>query len=156
MPSFPILRLFLSACILALSSVTLFNMWKANALNIGHALFLVLPSIRNAEAVCNAESRPVSLDWHRPNATSINNLTAVINGTGVFGFQFDAVSSSDVPYRTYNWCNMPHVRQQEYVVAPSDYQLEYVEVVSWRTLGVLQPLMTNPDPTTSQADSIRR
>ena len=83
----------------------------------------------------------VDLTWHAPNATWINNLSSVMNSTGTNGFVF---SSSELPtgvkYGTYNWCNMPHVRKQEYPKAGSDYVLKYVEVVrfgrtvysSWR------------------------
>jgi len=57
-------------------------------------------------------------------------LSKVIAGSGVYGFIYN---SSDVPakaYGTYNWCNMPHVRATEYKKAPSEYKLQYVEVVS--------------------------
>src|SRR5579859_118486 len=59
---------------------------------------------------------PVSVDlaWHAPNSSAINNLTTVINGTGIDGFIFNsAATPSGVPHGTYNWCNMPHVCSQE-------------------------------------------
>jgi hypothetical protein len=71
----------------------------------------------------------VDLSWHAPRSTEINNLTQVVGGSGIYGFIFN---SSDTPaheYGTYNWCNMPHVRSAEYKKAPSQYQLQYVEVV---------------------------
>lgn len=70
--------------------------------------------------------------WHPPNSTWITHLDDVINGTGVHGFIFNGSQLPDgVPYGTYNWCNMPHVRTSEYPRVSSDeYQLEYVEVVS--------------------------
>jgi acid phosphatase len=72
----------------------------------------------------------VDLAWHAPNSSAINNLTAVVNGTGVYGFIFNSSATpKGVPYSTYNWCNMPHVRTQEYPPAPSGYKLEYVELV---------------------------
>ena len=30
---------------------------------------------------------------------------------------------------TQNWCNMPHVNSKTYLVPPTGYTLEYVEVV---------------------------
>ena len=75
-------------------------------------------------------SNATDLSWHPPNSTQVNNLSSLINGTGVYGFIFN--SSTDpagTPYGTYNWCNMPHVRPQEYPKADSSYKLEYVEVV---------------------------
>ncbi|KAK3387283.1 histidine phosphatase superfamily [Podospora didyma] len=69
----------------------------------------------------------IDLDWHPPDQTLINNITAVISGPGVYGFIYN---SSDSPrYGTYNWCNMPHVRRDEYVPAPSEYELVYVELI---------------------------
>lgn len=78
-----------------------------------------------------ASSVSVGLTWHPPNSSWINDLGSVINGTGIHGFIFN---SSDLPsgvsYGSYNWCNMPHVRRQEYPVASREYKLQYVEVVS--------------------------
>ena len=123
----PFLRVILCTITLVVFSSTLLTMWKGKAAFI--ALLITGSANSQAGAQCNSGSRPVSLQWHPPNATTINNLTAIINGTGVFGFQFTAVTPSSVPYRTYNWCSMPHVRQEEYVVPPPEYELEYVEVV---------------------------
>ena len=72
----------------------------------------------------------VNLSWYPPSSSWVTNLGDVINGTGVYGFIFD--SSTDppgTPYGTYNWCNMPHVRPQEYKRASYGYNLEYVELV---------------------------
>ncbi len=114
------------------SSVTLINMWKSNP---AFGAFAVAAYLRSSIAQCDPGSRHLDLTWHPPNATAINNLTAVINSTGAYGFRFDAATPSTVPYRTYNWCNMPHVRQQEYIVPSSEFKLEYVEVVSRPTSG---------------------
>ena len=129
--SLPVLvKALLTCSLLVVFTMTLLNMRKANAEYMTFTLPLLSSFVNSAEAACNANSRPVSLQWHRPSANAVNNLTAIINGTDVFGFQFEALTSSSVPYSTYNWCNMPHVRQQEYVVPPAGYKLEYVEVVS--------------------------
>ena len=92
---------------------------------------LVLGTLsREVVAQCSQSSGPVDLGWHAPNATNINNLGAVVNGTGVDGFIFNtSTTPSTSAYSTYNWCNMPHVRRQEYVKPPADYKLEYVELV---------------------------
>lgn len=72
----------------------------------------------------------VDLSWHAPNNTQINSLSSVINGIGIYNFIFNSsVDPAGVNYGDYNWCNMPHVRAQEYVQPSSDYELVYVEVI---------------------------
>lgn len=103
----------------------------------------------------NETATNVSLSWHAPNASQINNLGDVINGTDVYGFGFNGsyIPSGNTYYGGYNWyslqnsysrsegfmselctdyqrCNMPHVNTQTYIQAPKEYELEYVEVVS--------------------------
>ncbi|OCK83811.1 histidine acid phosphatase-like protein [Lepidopterella palustris CBS 459.81] len=77
-----------------------------------------------------AQNTSVDLNWYAPNSTWVNNLSSVINGTGTHSFVFN---SSQLPrgtrYGTYNWCNMPHVRREEYPVADKQYELVYVEVI---------------------------
>jgi hypothetical protein len=71
----------------------------------------------------------VDLGWHAPKKSWINDLGQVLNGTGTNGFIFNSSQlPSGVQYGTYNWCNMPHVRKEEYVKASDDYELLYVEV----------------------------
>ncbi|KAJ7063445.1 histidine phosphatase [Mycena amicta] len=66
---------------------------------------------------------------HYPPAQSkINNLTFALNGTGAPGI-FTSSSTPDKEYGVYNWCNMPHVRTQEYKTPSRGYTLEYVEVI---------------------------
>jgi 2-phosphoxylose phosphatase len=72
----------------------------------------------------------VDLGWYPPNATVINNLTNVLDATGVCGFIYNNSYPTDVPYGTYNWCNMPHVRKEEYTKPSDQYRLIYVELVS--------------------------
>ena len=80
-----------------------------------------------ASGRCNATDTTIDLSWHAPAQTEINNLTTVINGTGIYGFVFN---SSQHPPRTYDWCNMPHVNLQTYPkVNDSSYKLQYVEVI---------------------------
>lgn len=78
----------------------------------------------------------VDLSWHAPNATQVNSLASAINGTGAYGFIFNS-SITPGNYKNYNWCNMPHVRPQEYPRAPKGYELEYVELVSANHLHCL-------------------
>lgn len=90
---------------------------------------LTLASLGLVSAQCGGPSS-VDLSWHAPNSTVINNLTSVVNGTGIYGFIFNSSATPpSAPYATYNWCNMPHVRASEYPPAPSGYKLEYVELV---------------------------
>lgn len=90
---------------------------------------------------CSQPSSPVDLTWHLPNATNINNLQYVINGTSIDGFIFNSsITPASVSYGTYNWCNMPHVRAKEYPAAPQNYTLEYVEIVS-----SISPLVLSSD-----------
>lgn len=73
----------------------------------------------------------VDLGWYPPNATTINNLTNVLDATGVYGFIYNNSYPTDVPYGTYDWCNMPHVRKEEYKKPSDEYKLKYVELVSF-------------------------
>jgi len=72
----------------------------------------------------------VDLKWYAPNATQINNLTSVLSGSGVYDFVYNNSYPTDVPYGTYDWCNMPHVRKEEYAVPSKEYKLKFVELVS--------------------------
>ncbi|KAI1134274.1 phosphoglycerate mutase-like protein [Hypoxylon sp. FL0543] len=74
-------------------------------------------------------AQKIDLGWHPPSNTSINNLTAALKDTGVYGFIFNTSETPDAQYGTYNWCNMPHVRQSEYIKPAIGYELKYVEVV---------------------------
>jgi acid phosphatase len=78
-----------------------------------------------SEATCSGSAN-VSLSWYPPTKYDVNNLTTVINGTGVYGFVFN---SSQAPLDAYNWCNMPHTNVKTYVQPSAEYKLEYVEVI---------------------------
>ncbi|KAF2192595.1 histidine acid phosphatase-like protein [Zopfia rhizophila CBS 207.26] len=80
--------------------------------------------------LATAQTAKIDLSWHAPKQTWINDLPKVVNGSGTHGFVFNSsVLPPGADYRTYNWCNMPHVRRAEYPVADKEYQLEYVEVI---------------------------
>jgi hypothetical protein len=118
----------------------------------------LLPVISGVHSAATCASPSVDLSWYPSPSTDLNSLNSLENSSGIYGFVFN--SSADpagVPYGTYNWCNMPHVRSQEYKKAPSGYKLEYVEVVStsvWKCSAVAQ-LTFPPDPPPPQADTVR-
>ena len=76
---------------------------------------------------CGPSNQSIDLSWHAPSQNPINNLTNAINGTGTNGFIFN--SSLSPPHTGYNYCNMPHVHPSTYTPAPSEYKLEYVELI---------------------------
>lgn len=69
-------------------------------------------------------------EWHPPADWDVNNLTKALHSEGVYGFIFDSSHTPDDKYGQYNYCNMPHVRRQEYVKPSEEYELKYVELVS--------------------------
>ena len=81
-------------------------------------------------ALAQTVTPPLDANWRAPKQSDVNNLSKVINGTGIYGYIF--TSSQNPPetaYGTYNWCNMPHVRREEYAAADEKYELRYVEVI---------------------------
>lgn len=116
--------LFLSVGIAA--QTILYNMWSSRSwLDV---ITTGLPSSMARSGLHDA----IALNWHAPNTTAVNNLSTVVNGSGVYGFVFNSSSTPAAqPYGTYNWCNMPHVRTQEYVKPSDEYKLKYVEVVGY-------------------------
>lgn len=75
-------------------------------------------------------NRGIDISWYPSKPSEINNLTTVMAAEGVYGFVYNSSHVPDEIYGVYNWCNMPHVRKKEYVCAPDEYELVYVEVVS--------------------------
>jgi len=77
-----------------------------------------------------AQSANGKTNWYASNSTWITDLSQIINGTGVHGFVFNSSQlPPNVPYGAYDWCNMPHVREDIYPKASDGYKLQYVEVV---------------------------
>lgn len=81
----------------------------------------------------------VDIRWYPPRQTLVNNLTHALSGGGDSnvrvppGLVYDA-SSGAPPLRgaPYNWCNMPHVRSDEYgqeMPAADDWELVYAEII---------------------------
>jgi hypothetical protein len=77
-----------------------------------------------------SQNNTVDLGWHAPEKSWINDLGQILNGsTGTNGFVFSGSRLPvGTPYGTYNWCNMPHVRAQEYPKASEEFEMVYVEV----------------------------
>ncbi|KAI8937712.1 hypothetical protein NX059_005413 [Plenodomus lindquistii] len=99
-----------------------------DVLSIKMSAPLMLASLISAVSAKN--STAIDLSWHAPKKSWINDLNQVINGTGTNGFIFNSSQlPSEVPYGTYNWCNMPHVRKQEYKKVSEEYELVYVEFI---------------------------
>ncbi|CAK9781535.1 unnamed protein product [Cutaneotrichosporon oleaginosum] len=63
-----------------------------------------------------------------PSPDTWANLTWALTGPGAPGI-YNSSHTPDSQYGMYNWCNMPHVRAQEYVVPGDEYELVYVEAV---------------------------
>ncbi|KAM3084374.1 hypothetical protein ACMFMG_001520 [Clarireedia jacksonii] len=99
----------------------------------GARLLAVVPPIiaQHQEPIVDAANQiPIDLKWYPPKSTAINDLGQVMAEEGVYGFIYDCSQTTNgTAYGTYNWCNMPHVRSQEYVTPPEDYKLRYVEVI---------------------------
>jgi hypothetical protein len=94
----------------------------------------------------------VDLSWHPPEKSWINDLSGILNGTGTHGFFFNGSAlPQDSNYGTYNWCNMPHVRREEYPIPDSEYVLQYVEVVSrmFAFLPIRAMMLIPADPPSS-------
>lgn len=107
---------------------------SCTAFTLFRVLDLSMPSVRNVlpllwVSVVGVQNSSMDLGWHAPKKSWINDLGEVLNGTGTNGFGFGGSQlPAGTPYGTYNWCNMPHVRSQEYPKASKEYELQYVEV----------------------------
>lgn len=127
-------RLFVSSLLLlagtAFTLVQLFDWDMQPPKTLSSLIWLPLVASQNST---------VDLGWYAPNQTWVNNLSGILRGNGTHDFYF---GGSTLPpgtkYGTYNWCNMPHVRREEYPMPREGYTLEYVEVVS--THDHLDPL----------------
>lgn len=85
----------------------------------------------------------IDLLWHAPLKTPVSNLSCALDdtnchtrGNGVYDFIFNSsfTTEAGANYGTYNWCNMPHVRPNEYRPLVSNDsgaipKLRYVEVI---------------------------
>ena len=128
-----ILRTALFAVGTICASIYLLDLWKMRNITIAivaSAAGIARAIPQNADSSKCISSRSPDTSWHAPNQTVINSLSSVTNNSGIYDYIFNSsITPSGVPYSTYNWCNMPHVRAQEYKIPDSDYQLQYVEVI---------------------------
>lgn len=82
--------------------------------------------------------------WHAPASTEINDHSRALDGSGPMAKKFvpksDAGASGQPEgweYGVYNYCNMPHVRKQEYVRKDSaQWELMSVEVIQRRECSI--------------------
>ncbi|KAG6908849.1 hypothetical protein DXG01_003015 [Tephrocybe rancida] len=79
-------------------------------------------------SLLSATETAASVVHYPPSSTNINNFTFALNGSGAPGI-FTSSTTPNKAYGEYNWCNMPHVRTQEYKTPSRDFNLEYVEVI---------------------------
>ncbi|KAG6009829.1 hypothetical protein E4U21_001259 [Claviceps maximensis] len=71
----------------------------------------------------------VDTRWYAPAKGQVNDLGAAVSSQGIYGFIYNSSDTPDAEYGVYNWCNMPHVRPQEYVRADDEFELQYVELI---------------------------
>ncbi|KAF3270973.1 hypothetical protein TWF173_010803 [Orbilia oligospora] len=91
---------------------------------------LLFPTTFVFMATTTADIGAAWSQWHPPTTTWINNLTSVLSDNGVHGFIFNGSTLPDgVELGRYNWCNMPHVHPQTYVIPSTAFELVYVEVI---------------------------
>jgi hypothetical protein len=116
-------RLFaLSVIVLLFTALTLVQLFDCDI-----EMRPIIPIVVGSVAV--AQNTTVDLKWHAPKKSWINDLGQVLKGTGTNGFVFNSSQlPNGTPYGTYNWCNMPHVRTEEYPRTTEAFELVYVEV----------------------------
>ena len=126
LPSYKTLLTLLLGLLTAQSVISVIMRFSQSTPSLFAALsFVSLSAAQSGYGSCKANT-DVSLKWHPPAKTDINDLATVINGTGVYGFIFN---TSQGPPNTYDWCNMPHTNPTTYPTADSSYKLEYVEII---------------------------
>ena len=86
-----------------IATLLLYNLNMLSSTYFLPPLSLLISSI-NAQSSA-AKSPKVDLNWYPPNATQINNLSAVIHNTGVYGFVFNDSNAppGNAYYGGYNW-----------------------------------------------------
>jgi len=108
---------------------TLCRLWELNFTMASATSFLSIPIATFASTSISNNTTAVELSWHPPAKSWVNDLEQVLKSTGTHGFVFNGSQlPAGVPYGTYNWCNMPHVRKEEYKRVEHELQMIYVEV----------------------------
>lgn len=83
-----------------------------------------------AASVGSLNASSIEKNYHAPGKSALNDLDSVLAGSGIHGFIFNTSQTpSNLPYSTYNWCNMPHIRKDEYILPPPEYELRFVELI---------------------------
>ena len=84
-------------------------------------------------------TQDASSSWHPPANTEINDHARAVDGTGSKAKKivpWTGAGASEQPqgwqYGEYNYCNMPHVRAEEYVKKGEEFELVFVEVIQRR------------------------
>lgn len=119
----------------------------------GPSLNSVLPSSDPAYSADTFSSGDIGSQWHAPEKTDVNDLASAINGNGPMGQKVvprTGAGASEQPedweYGEYNYCNMPHVRTNEYVQKDEhEWELIYVEVIQRRKCTPFVVIWNNPD-----------
>jgi len=77
--------------------------------------------------------------WHSPANTDVNDHARAMDGSGPMAKKivpWTHTGASEQPrgwaYGDYNYCNMPHVRADEYVKKGEEFELLFVEVIQRR------------------------
>lgn len=85
------------------------------------------------EKPMNSDKRDVDISWYPPARSQVNNLTSALHASGVYGITYGSSANPNGTPGAYDWCNMPHVRPQDYVPADDAFELHYVELVGHRS-----------------------
>lgn len=110
---------------LTLSIIGTMAPWLYTAATVG-----LVALTRPTAAAASGKDGKGAAEWHAPSKGDVNDLGKALHSEGVYGFIFDSSHTPDEKYGTYNYCNMPHVRRNEYVKPDDEYELQYVELVS--------------------------
>ena len=131
----------LTCSVLAFSTILALPVGFLLASTLGLDIYDILPpkywisSSRYSYSFRDSATLPsnaaIDLNWYPPNATWETGIPIAINSTGTHGLALKSSQMLSGEYReVYGWCNMPHVRKEEYVRPGKEYDLEYVELVS--------------------------
>lgn len=127
-PSLKLLLFTLLALITAQSAISVIMRFSQQPVSVFAALSTL--SSTNAQSnlrKCGGTTTNISLAWHAPSKTPLNDLSTVINSTGTHGLLFSPSSPENT---TYNYCNMPRISPATYTRPdPGKYKLEYVELI---------------------------
>ena len=148
--------LYVIFCIANIAFLIGFIMRVSNSIFSSALLISSASSASTSNKYCQASNNDlVYLSWHPPTSSPINDLSRLFNATGTYGYIFN---SSEVPegvtYGTYNYCNMPRVRSTEYVKAPAEFRLKYVELVGRSSLSPWTFLDVISDPQAPQTNAL--